>query len=100
MWSGSGMTDYTDLGSSLLPQRPSVTRRDADHSSFVSVATDVIQMTGRAGRPQFDREGLAIILCESGQEQRYEQITGGGTILESSLHEVRQVFRTCLSRSN
>lgn len=25
---------------------------------------------------------------ESGQEQRYEQLTGGGTILESSLHEV------------
>ncbi|KAL7417667.1 hypothetical protein BDY24DRAFT_437990 [Mrakia frigida] len=58
---GTGMTDYTDL--------------------------DLIQMIGRAGRPQFDREGLAIILCESGQEQRYEQLTGGGTILESSLHE-------------
>ncbi len=26
--------------------------------------TDVLQMMGRAGRPQFDKEGVAVIMCE------------------------------------
>ncbi|KAL5529500.1 hypothetical protein ACEPAG_5485 [Sanghuangporus baumii] len=48
---------------------------------------DIIQMIGRAGRPQFDKEGIAIILCEQELEHKYRNLAQGSTILESSLHE-------------
>ncbi|KAK0497004.1 hypothetical protein EDD18DRAFT_1462647 [Armillaria luteobubalina] len=47
---------------------------------------DVMQMLGRAGRPQFDSEGTAIILCDTELESKYRQLVQGKTILESSLH--------------
>ncbi|THH08313.1 hypothetical protein EW145_g2777 [Phellinidium pouzarii] len=48
---------------------------------------DVVQMIGRAGRPQFDKEGVAIILCEQDLEYKYRNLAQGKTILESSLHQ-------------
>ncbi|KAL5476424.1 HFM1_2 [Sanghuangporus weigelae] len=48
---------------------------------------DIIQMIGRAGRPQFDKEGIAVILCEQDLEHKYRNLAQGETILESSLHE-------------
>ncbi|KAG8907978.1 Sec63 [Tulasnella sp. 403] len=60
MWSGSGWSEYSDL--------------------------DVMQMLGRAGRPQFDTEGLAIIMCSTDKEYHYKALTSGKTILESCLH--------------
>ncbi|KAF8205795.1 hypothetical protein K438DRAFT_2014648 [Mycena galopus ATCC 62051] len=47
---------------------------------------DVMQMLGRAGRPQFDKDGIAIILCETELEQKYRELVQGKTIVESSLH--------------
>ncbi|KAJ6618834.1 Sec63 Brl domain-containing protein [Mycena sp. CBHHK59/15] len=47
---------------------------------------DVMQMLGRAGRPQFDKEGIAIILCETELEGKYRELVQGKTILESCLH--------------
>ncbi|KAG1761698.1 Sec63 Brl domain-containing protein [Suillus occidentalis] len=47
---------------------------------------DIMQMMGRAGRPQFDTEGVAIILCESELENKYRDLVQGTTPLESSLH--------------
>ncbi|KAF8911062.1 Sec63 Brl domain-containing protein [Gymnopilus junonius] len=47
---------------------------------------DIMQMLGRAGRPQFDKDGIAVILCESELEQKYRNLVQGQTILESSLH--------------
>ncbi|KAI0062246.1 P-loop containing nucleoside triphosphate hydrolase protein [Artomyces pyxidatus] len=47
---------------------------------------DIMQMIGRAGRPQFDKEGIAIIMCESNLERKYQTLTHGRTVLESSLH--------------
>ncbi|EJU00681.1 P-loop containing nucleoside triphosphate hydrolase protein [Dacryopinax primogenitus] len=47
---------------------------------------DVMQMMGRAGRPQFDKEGLAIIMTESSHVARYNALASGRTLLESSLH--------------
>ncbi|KAG8935054.1 Sec63 [Tulasnella sp. 417] len=60
MWSGTLWTEYCDL--------------------------DIMQMLGRAGRPQFDKEGLAIIMCSSDKEQHYRALTSGTTIIESCLH--------------
>ncbi|TFY60086.1 hypothetical protein EVJ58_g5372 [Rhodofomes roseus] len=47
---------------------------------------DIMQMMGRAGRPQFDKEGVAIIMCESELEAKYRALVQGQTVLESSLH--------------
>ncbi|EPS99015.1 hypothetical protein FOMPIDRAFT_1031123 [Fomitopsis schrenkii] len=47
---------------------------------------DVMQMMGRAGRPQFDKEGVAIIMCESELEAKYKALVQGQTVLESCLH--------------
>ncbi|KAF9652905.1 P-loop containing nucleoside triphosphate hydrolase protein, partial [Thelephora ganbajun] len=47
---------------------------------------EIMQMIGRAGRPQFDKEGLAIIMCESQLEAKYRNLAQGTTLLESSLH--------------
>ncbi|KAG9318654.1 putative ATP-dependent DNA helicase MER3 [Chiua virens] len=48
---------------------------------------DIMQMMGRAGRPQFDDEGIAIILCEPELEYKYRTLVRGNTALESSLHQ-------------
>ncbi|KAI0723937.1 P-loop containing nucleoside triphosphate hydrolase protein [Cerioporus squamosus] len=47
---------------------------------------DVMQMIGRAGRPQFDKEGVAVIMCEQELETKYRALAQGQTVLESSLH--------------
>ncbi|QRW02158.1 DEAD/DEAH box helicase [Ceratobasidium sp. AG-Ba] len=49
-------------------------------------AQDIMQMLGRAGRPQFDREGIAIIMCEKQLEAKYSLLSIGGSHLESTLH--------------
>ncbi|CED85133.1 DNA/RNA helicase MER3/SLH1, DEAD-box superfamily [Phaffia rhodozyma] len=61
MFSGEGMVDYSDL--------------------------DMLQMIGRAGRPQFDTSGLALIMTDTSSQLKFEQLSSGKTILESSLHE-------------
>ncbi|KAK7694049.1 hypothetical protein QCA50_003625 [Cerrena zonata] len=48
---------------------------------------DIVQMMGRAGRPQFDTEGVAIILCEAALEAKYKALAQGQTTLESCLHK-------------
>ncbi|KAF8517515.1 P-loop containing nucleoside triphosphate hydrolase protein, partial [Hysterangium stoloniferum] len=47
---------------------------------------DFIQMIGRAGRPQFDKEGIALILCDTDKERKYRALISGRTLLESCLH--------------
>ncbi|OJA17319.1 hypothetical protein AZE42_04133 [Rhizopogon vesiculosus] len=47
---------------------------------------DIMQMMGRAGRPQFDTEGIAIIMCETELERKYRDLVQGTTPIESSLH--------------
>ncbi|CAE6422876.1 unnamed protein product [Rhizoctonia solani] len=47
---------------------------------------DIMQMLGRAGRPQFDREGIAIIMCDKSLENKYRLLATGGSELESTLH--------------
>lgn len=47
---------------------------------------DVLQMIGRAGRPDFENEGCAIIMTDSKMKQTYEKMLHGTENLESSLH--------------
>ena len=48
--------------------------------------TDILQMIGRAGRPQFEEEGVAIIMTTSKLKSKYERIIMGTEKIESSLH--------------
>ncbi|KAK3381089.1 hypothetical protein B0H63DRAFT_434481 [Podospora didyma] len=47
---------------------------------------EVMQMLGRAGRPQFDDSAVAIILTRQHNRERYEKMISGREILESTLH--------------
>lgn len=47
---------------------------------------EVMQMLGRAGRPQFDQSATSIILTRSNMKSRYERMVSGQEILESTLH--------------
>ncbi|KAI4841945.1 P-loop containing nucleoside triphosphate hydrolase protein [Aureobasidium sp. EXF-8846] len=47
---------------------------------------EVMQMIGRAGRPQFDTSALAIIMTKMQQVKHYEQLLSGQERLESCLH--------------
>ncbi|KAG8969462.1 Sec63 [Tulasnella sp. 419] len=60
MWGTAGWMEYSDL--------------------------DIMQMIGRAGRPQFDKEGVAVIMCSSDMEHRYQTLSSGQTVIESNLH--------------
>ncbi|TPX35525.1 hypothetical protein SmJEL517_g02136 [Synchytrium microbalum] len=48
---------------------------------------DIMQMMGRAGRPQFEDSGVALIMTDSEQKNKYLQMVAGTEIIESSLHE-------------
>ncbi|XP_065597638.1 probable ATP-dependent DNA helicase HFM1 [Cyrtonyx montezumae] len=48
--------------------------------------TDILQMIGRAGRPQFDTTATAVILTRLSTREKYIQMLNGADIIESSLH--------------
>ena len=50
--------------------------------------TDVLQMLGRAGRPQFDTSGIARIFTQDAKKAFYKHFLHTGFPVESSLHEV------------
>ncbi len=47
---------------------------------------EVMQMLGRAGRPQFEDSALGIILTTKNKQARFEKMASGGEVLESTLH--------------
>ncbi|KAK6509182.1 Sec63 [Arthrobotrys musiformis] len=47
---------------------------------------EVMQMVGRAGRPQFDTTGVAVIMTRKEKKERYERMISGTEKLESCLH--------------
>ena len=48
---------------------------------------EVMQMLGRAGRPQFESSACAVILTQTHKVGRYEAMVSGQETLESSLHQ-------------
>ncbi|NWZ32562.1 HFM1 helicase, partial [Asarcornis scutulata] len=48
--------------------------------------TDILQMIGRAGRPQFDTTATAVIMTRWSTREKYIQMLNGADITESSLH--------------
>ncbi|XP_074859384.1 putative ATP-dependent DNA helicase HFM1 [Carettochelys insculpta] len=49
--------------------------------------TDILQMIGRAGRPQFDATATAVIMTRLSTRQKYIQMLNGADTIESSLHK-------------
>ncbi|XP_066548780.1 putative ATP-dependent DNA helicase HFM1 [Amia ocellicauda] len=49
--------------------------------------TDILQMIGRAGRPQFDTTATAVIMTRFQTKDRYTQLVSGAETIESSLHK-------------
>ncbi|KAL4779306.1 Sec63 Brl domain-containing protein [Aspergillus varians] len=47
---------------------------------------EVMQMLGRAGRPQFDDSAIAVILTRKERVSHYERLVSGSESLESCLH--------------
>ncbi|XP_035525900.1 probable ATP-dependent DNA helicase HFM1 [Morone saxatilis] len=47
---------------------------------------DLLQMIGRAGRPQFDTSATAVIMTKSQTKDKYMNLMNGMEIIESSLH--------------
>ncbi|XP_073427861.1 probable ATP-dependent DNA helicase HFM1 [Dendrobates tinctorius] len=48
--------------------------------------TDMLQMIGRAGRPQFDTTAIAVIMTRVSTKAKYVQMLDGADTIESSLH--------------
>lgn len=53
---------------------------------------DLIQMMGRAGRPQFDTSGTAIIITTDAMKSHYEALVQGSKAIESKYRPVSKVF--------
>lgn len=47
---------------------------------------EVMQMLGRAGRPQFDNTAVAIIMTTNDKADKYRRMVSGQDVLESTLH--------------
>ncbi|TGZ77334.1 putative DEAD/DEAH box DNA helicase [Ascodesmis nigricans] len=48
---------------------------------------EIMQMLGRAGRPQFDDTGVAVIMTRKEKVEKFEKMESGMEILESCLHK-------------
>ncbi|CAG0883311.1 unnamed protein product [Darwinula stevensoni] len=48
--------------------------------------SQVLQMMGRAGRPQFDVSATAVVMTKSSLKEKYEHLVRGDQVIESSLH--------------
>ncbi len=51
--------------------------------------TDVLQMMGRAGRPQFDDRGVACVFVHDAKKHFYKKFLYEPFPVESSLHQVK-----------
>jgi replicative superfamily II helicase len=46
---------------------------------------DILQMLGRAGRPEYDDVGYGYVVCDAADADRYERLLSEGTDIESRL---------------
>ena len=61
-----------------------VTYGDAGPEEYSDL--EIMQMLGRAGRPQYERSACAAILTREDKVVRYQNILSGHDLLESTLH--------------
>ncbi|KAI9847145.1 MAG: Sec63, partial [Pleopsidium flavum] len=68
----------------LVIVKNTVTWQDNSWKEYADL--EMMQMLGRAGRPQFDVSAIAVIMTRQEKVQKYERIMSGQELLESSLH--------------
>ena len=61
-----------------------VTYGDAGPQEYSDL--EIMQMLGRAGRPQYENSACAVILTHEDRVERYQKIVSGQDLLESTLH--------------
>ncbi|XP_050536817.1 probable ATP-dependent DNA helicase HFM1 isoform X2 [Daktulosphaira vitifoliae] len=49
--------------------------------------SQILQMIGRAGRPQYDETATAIIMTRNSTKEKYEILLAGNCLVESNLHK-------------
>jgi len=59
------------------------TQHYTSHGFEEYTESEILQMIGRAGRPQFDTSATAVIMTKSSQQQKYQNLVGGKQIIES-----------------
>jgi ATP-dependent DNA helicase HFM1/MER3 len=73
-----------NLPCQLVVIKNTVCYKDTGLSEYSDL--EVMQMLGRAGRPQFDDRATAVIMTRSEKADRYKLMISGQDILESTLH--------------
>jgi ATP-dependent DNA helicase HFM1/MER3 len=57
-----------------------------DHSFIDYSTSQILQMIGRAGRPQFDKTATSVIMTKIGDKMKYETLLEGSQLIESHFH--------------
>jgi len=68
----------------LVVIKNTICYKDAGLSEYSDL--EVMQMLGRAGRPQFDDSATSIIITRTEKADRYKLMISGQDVLESTLH--------------
>lgn len=64
------------------------TKHYSSQSAFIDYSTSqILQMIGRAGRPQFDTKAVAVIMTKMEDKIKYDSLLNDIQHIESSLHE-------------
>ncbi|CAZ81545.1 unnamed protein product [Tuber melanosporum] len=74
-----------NLPTHLVVIKNTVTWSNGGPKEYVDL--EVMQMLGRAGRPQFDDTGAAVLMTRREHRVRYEKMVSGTETVESCLHE-------------
>ncbi|KAG2449576.1 hypothetical protein HYH02_005109 [Chlamydomonas schloesseri] len=61
--------------------------KEYDRSVCLQASAEGGRMVGRAGRPQFDTEGVAVIMTQKETRDRYTNLLSGSEAVESCLHQ-------------
>ncbi len=77
---------------SLLLGSPALTLNHAQSTQFYQPGSgyvelsdlSMLQMIGRAGRPQFDDSGIAVIMTSADQRDKWTRLLDGREIIEST----------------
>ncbi|KAK3095140.1 hypothetical protein FSP39_010742 [Pinctada imbricata] len=73
-----------------LPAHLVIVKSTVHYNMGVHVAysdSEILQMIGRAGRPQFDTSATAVIMTKSQDKYKYDSLVNGTQLIESSLHK-------------
>lgn len=57
--------------------------------------TDILQMMGRAGRPDKDESGKCVILCHAPKKDYYKKFLYEPLPIESHLDRIHYIYYSC-----